>query len=141
GDTPVPPRSGGMAAVSDVLPSPGAPTTAGTTACTGPSRARLPVVAPGCAAAGCLAAAVRLGSAAGCALTLVGCAAKLEANDPWPLWVGSQATKELAALPAIDCATWGVKAAHGSLAAPAETTSSPVMRFTRLPVGSVTSQM
>src|ERR1700693_2511573 len=124
-----------MAAVSDVLPSPGAPTTAGTTACTGPSRAMLPVVAPVCAA-GCLAAAVRLGSpcagaVAGCALMLVGCAATLEANGPWLLWLGSQEMKELAALLAIDCATWGVKAAHGSLTPLADTTSSPVMRFTR----------
>src|SRR5437773_519633 len=115
-----------MAAVSDVLPSPGAPTTVGTTACTGPSRAMLPVVAPTCAAAGCLAAAVRFGSpceaAAGCALMLEGCAATLEANGPWPLWVGSQAMKELAALLAIDCPTWGVKAAHGSLAPLAGTT-------------------
>src|SRR4051812_4476658 len=98
-----------MAAVSDVLPSPGAPTTAGTRACTGPSRAMLPVVVPDWADAGCLAAAVRLGSAAGCALTLVGCAT-LEANAPWPLWFCSQAAKLLAALVAIDCATCGVNA-------------------------------
>src|SRR4029079_4105354 len=97
-----------MAAVSEVLPSPGAPTTAGTTAWTGPSRAMLPVVAPGCVAAICLGAAARLGSpgaAAGCALTLVGWAATLAAMGPWPIWFGSQATKELAALLAIDCAT------------------------------------
>ena len=73
---------------------------------------------------------------------LVGCAATLDAiGPPWLLWVGSQAMKELAALLAIDCATCGVKAAHGSLPPLADTTSSPVMRFTRLPVGSVTSQM
>src|ERR1700693_2075179 len=108
-----------MAAVSDVLPSPGAPGTLGTMAWKGPSRAMLPV-ALGCAAAGCLAAAVRLpgsaggAAAAGCAPTLEGCEATLETTAPWLLWVGSQATNELAALPAIDCATCGVKAAHGS---------------------------
>jgi hypothetical protein len=65
----------------------------------------------------------------------------LDAIGPWALWVGSQAMKELAALPAIDCATCGVSADHGSLPALVVTTSSPVMRFTRLPVGSVMSQM
>src|SRR5947199_10707094 len=133
--TPLPTSSRWMAAVSDVLPSPGAPTTAGTTACTGPSRAMLPVVAPGCAAGGCLPAAMRLGSPpAGCAPMPGGCPATLDAIGPWPLWVGNQATKEPAALLAIDCATCGVKAAHGSLAELADTTSSPVMRLTRLPV-------
>src|SRR5690348_13187480 len=90
--------------------------------------------------AGCLAAATRLGSApAGCAPA--GCAATLDARGAWVLCDGSQATKELAALPAIDWATCGVNAAQGSLPVLGETTSSPVMRFTRLPVGSVMSQM
>jgi hypothetical protein len=64
------------------------------------------------------------------------------ATAPWPpLWVCSHATKLLAALPETDCATDGVIAAHGSLEAWPATTSSPVMRLTRLPVESVTSQM
>src|SRR5215510_1270496 len=138
---PLPTSSRWMAAVSDLLPSPGAPVTVGTMAWTGPSRAMLPVVA---GLAGDFAAAVRLGSAgapAGWATPFEGCDATLDAIDPWALRDGSQATKELAALPAIDWATCGVKAAQGSLPVLGETTSSPVMRFTRLPVGSVMSQM
>src|SRR2546430_16253159 len=104
-----------MATVSDLLPSPGAPVTEGTTAIPGPSRPMLPVVGPGCAgsaaaSAGCLAAARFAATtaggalAAGCAPTLDGCAT-LEATAAWLLWLGNQATKELAALPAMDCAT------------------------------------
>src|SRR5262252_7403270 len=89
-----------------------------------------------------LAAAVRLGSApAGWAPPPAGCAATLDATGDWALCDGSQAMKELAALPAIDWATCGVNEAQGSLPALGETTSSPVMRFTRLPVGSVMSQI
>src|SRR5690242_260696 len=89
-----------------------------------------------------LAAATRLGSApAGWATPPEGCEATLEATGAWAPCDGSQAMKELAALPAIDWATCGVNAAQGSLPLLGETTSSPVMRFTRLPVGSVMSQM
>ena len=139
-----------MAAVSDVLPSPGAPVTDGTIAVTGPSRPMLPVVGLGrCRgrrAGRCLAAVGALGCRGRAALRPLAVRrrsmAAPDGDGAWLLWLGSQATKELAALPAIDCATCGVSAAHGSLlAALAETTSSPVMRLTRLPDGSVTSQM
>src|SRR5687767_11166004 len=114
-----------MAAVSDLLPSPGAPVTDGTIAITGPSRPMLPVVVAGSAdaaatgaaavsAGAALAAAWRLagaaagaatGAAAGGAPTLEGCA---EATAGCPPWLGSHATSWFAALPAIDCATCGV---------------------------------
>src|SRR5581483_2625863 len=146
-DTPLFASSRWMAAVSELLPSPGAPVTAGTTAVTGPSRSMLPVVWAGRAAATAAGglAAVRFASAgaapvAGWTPALAGWAA-LEERAPWVAWLGSQARKELAALLAIDCATCGVRAAQGSLEALPETTSSPVMRLTRLPLGSVTSQM
>src|SRR4029453_7526802 len=103
-----------MPAVSDLLPSPGAPVTVGMTARTGPSRVMLPVVP---VLADLFAAAIRLpGSApAGWAPPAEGCDATLDATGAWALCEGSQAMKELAALPAIDWATCGVNAAQGSL--------------------------
>ena len=92
------------------------------------------------------AAVARLAAAAAARRSLAarrrstGCA-DVGGDAPAGSALGSQAAKELAALPAIDCATCGVSAAHGSLEALPATTSSPVMRLTRLPVGSVTSQM
>src|SRR5262245_55067816 len=145
---PLPDSSRCRALASAVLPSPGAPLTFGTMAANGPSLLMLPVVVAGAAAVGVAAATVALAgafasagapSALACAPTPAGCGAALATAD-WPRVV-SQFAKELAALPAIDCATAGVRAAHGSLAPPAEAISSPVTRLTRLPVGSVTSQM
>ena len=52
-----------MAAVSDLLPSPGAPVTVGTRAITGPSRPMLPVVVAGSAGAAATGAAASAGAA------------------------------------------------------------------------------
>src|SRR5689334_13680727 len=150
---PLPDNSRCRALASAVLPSPGAPFTFGTVAAKGPSLPMLPVVAAlaagGCAAGGAAATACLAGgearASAGVPSALLwapmpaGCAVALATAD-WPR-VASQDAKELAALPAIDCATVGVSAAHGSFEPPEEAISSPVTRLTRLPVGSVTSQM
>ena len=141
-----------MAAVSDVLPSPGAPVTDGTIAITGPSRPMLPVVVAGSAGAAATGAAA------------------LSAGAAWPrpgAWRVPRPGLLLAPLPAgrrrsraaqrrqravrpgsaaRRRTSWrpcrrstappaGVSAAHGSLLAVAAAASSPVMRFTRLPVG------
>ena len=53
--------------------------------------------------------------------------------------LGNQATNDPVALAVIDCATGGVIAAHGSRDGLPGTISSPVKRFTRLPVASLTS--
>src|SRR5262245_16390289 len=136
------------ALASDVLPSPGAPLTFGTTAVSGPSLLMLLVVptaeagagAPALAtvdfAPGARASAVE---ASAWAPTPAGWAAAL-ATAAWPRLV-SQEVKEFAALAAIDWAIVGVIAAQGSLPPLADAISSPVTRLTRLPVGSVTSQM
>ena len=149
--TPLLDSSRWMAAVSEALPSPGAPVTDGTTAVTAPSRAMLPVVGPAAAVAAAGGArrllGRRLAGARGRRPALRAerrrrrAARRVAATAAALLWLGSQATKELAALLAIVCATAGVIAAQGSLEALPATISSPVMRLTRLPVGSVTSQM
>src|SRR5262245_7947214 len=148
---PLPDNSRCSALASDVPPSPGAPFTLGTTAAKGPSGLMLPVVEALAAAAAGAAAATACFAGPGArvsacapsplpwAPTPAGCAAALATAD-WPR-VASHEAKEFAALPAMDCATAGVSAAHGSLEPPEEAISSPVTRLTRLPVGSVTSQM
>src|SRR6185295_864452 len=137
---PLPDNSRCSALASDVPPSPGAPFTLGTTAVKGPSLPMLPVVealaggaagAGGAAATACLAGAGARASACApsplpWAPTPAGCAAALATAD-WPR-VASHDAKEFAALPAMDCATVGVSAAHGSLEPPAEAISSPVTR-------------
>ena len=138
--TPLPDSSRWMAAASDLLPSPGAPVTAGTKAATCSSRPMLPVAAllDDLRAADLLALAGARGvrTTDSVAPTPAGCPVRRAGRDGATCapCVGSQATKLLAALPATDCATAGVIAAHGSLDAWPETTSSPVMRLTRLPV-------
>src|SRR6478609_742250 len=108
-----------MAAASDLLPSPGAPVTAGTKAATWSSLPMLLVVVLDvCVAAGpCLVAVRGVRGADSVAPIPAGCppVLKVVATAPCPLWVCSQATKLLAALPETDCATDGVIAAHGSL--------------------------
>src|SRR5437870_7415609 len=120
-----------MAAVSDALPSPGAPVTEGTSAIMPPPRAEmLPVV--GTAAGVDLATATGVGfagsgdgaAAIGWAPTPTGCPATLDAMGVWLIWLGSQAKNDPAALLAMFCATVGVNAAHGSLEPLPETTSS-----------------
>src|SRR5262249_11015047 len=138
-----------MAAVSDCVPSPGAPVTEGTTAINPPARAMLPVVGAAPAAADLLAAGPALGAGSagvgreslGCPPTPTGCPTLAVATLGCPLWVGSQVAKELAAFSAMARATGGVTAAQGSFEALPEISSSPVMRLTRRPAGSVTSQM
>ena len=71
-------------------------------------------------AGGCAAFTAPLGGVGGYGLRADARRLRAHWRRAWLLWLGSQATKELAALPAIDCATCGVIAAHGSLAALAD---------------------
>jgi len=55
--------------------------------------------------------------------------------------VGSQVAIEVTVLVLIDCTTAADTAAQGSLLLPVEAVSSPLTRWTPLPVPSVTSQI
>src|SRR5262245_55237843 len=127
-----------MAAVSDALPSPGAPVTAGTRALRLPSLAMLPVVwfDVDASATFFLAAGLVATSLLGTPTPTGGGALSATAG---PFALGSQATKDPVALAATAWATVGVIAAQGSAEGLAGAISSPAKRFTRLPLGSETS--
>src|SRR5690606_4456203 len=122
------------ALVSETEPSPGAPVTLGTMAVMGPLPLMLAVAAGAAAGVG-FAAAPEDESAA----VLTGSFAEVvfatAASDC------IQVAISVAVLPVIDCITSGVTAVQGSRESVLLASSSPVMRWTRLPVGSVTSQM
>ena len=63
------------------------------------------------------------------------------AGAPAGRFAASHVASDDAVLSAMLCVTAAVTATHGSFAVPAGAISWPVMRLTRLPVGSVRSQM
>ena len=123
-----------MAAVSEVLPSPGAPLTAGTSAIRVPSLEMLPVVWSDNASFRLLAVL----ETGGVLDTPDGSGPALEAIE-LVFALGSQLAKEPAAFSASALATSGVMAVQGSAVEPGGTRCSPEKRVSFLPLGSDTS--